>query len=65
LRQDRQEAKSAKNANAFVWRSWPLGGLGANVQCDHVVDEKTLHALAEFVARFERPCCLCAPMAGK
>ena len=28
-------------------------------------DEKTLHELADFVGRFDRPCCLCAPMLGR
>ena len=27
--------------------------------------EKTLEALADFLSRYERPCCLCAPMLGK
>jgi hypothetical protein len=28
-------------------------------------DPETLKKLADFVARFERPCCLCAPMIGR
>ena len=28
-------------------------------------DEETLRALADVVERFERPCCLCAPMLGR
>ena len=28
-------------------------------------DAETLGALGDFVARFERPCCLCAPMVGR
>ena len=28
-------------------------------------DRETLAALSDFVSRFERPCCLCAPMVGR
>jgi hypothetical protein len=28
-------------------------------------DAETLGVLADFVSRFERPCCLCAPMVGR